>query len=95
MATAAPSCVPFCRAAIGALAVEPARHPNLAMELLRTLRERLRGLTAQRRESEIALAVLLTLAAAIFIAAALVGRGGSHHDFQTEQPFTTARKPTR
>ena len=62
------------------------------MELLRILRERMHRLTAQRRESEIALAVLLTVAAAIFIVAAVFGRGGPHIDSPTDAPFTTARK---
>jgi hypothetical protein len=62
------------------------------MEVLRILRDRMARLTAQRRTSEVALAVLLTLAAAVFIAAALVGRGGPQIETRTDTPFTTAGK---
>jgi hypothetical protein len=58
------------------------------MERLRILRERLTWLGAQRWGREILLAVGLTVAAAGFIAAALLGRGGDGGS-----PYETATKP--
>ena len=58
------------------------------MELLRSMRDRLGRLTPQRRAAEIAVAVLLTAAAMIFIAAALMGSPSD-----PGEPFATARKP--
>jgi hypothetical protein len=60
------------------------------MEQLRLLRERLARLGVRRWGREILLAVLLTIAAAAFIAAALLGRGvGSESD----SAYETATKP--
>jgi hypothetical protein len=60
------------------------------MERLRLLRERLARLGVRRWGREILLAVLLTIAAAGFIAAALLGRGsGSEND----SAYETATKP--
>jgi hypothetical protein len=64
----------------------------LAMEKRRVLRERLSQLRAQRWSREVLLAALLTLAAAVFIATAMVGREGSGPD---KAPLETARKPAR
>ena len=60
------------------------------MEKLRILRERLARLGAQRWSKEALLAVLLTLAAAAFIATALVGRDAS---VQGKTPYEAAHKP--
>ena len=65
-------CVPFCRAAKGALAKPGCQRLYLAMEKRPALRKRLVKLRAQRWSREVLLAALLTIAAVAFIAAAMV-----------------------
>jgi len=60
------------------------------MERLRILRERLARLGAQRWGREILLAALLTIAAAAFIATAMLGRGAPS---DAKSPYETATKP--
>jgi hypothetical protein len=85
--------VPFCRAANGALAPQRRRRPDLRMKPLHALRflhEWIAWLGAQRWRKEILLAIVLTLAAAVFLASALVG---SHVAQEVEAPLATAGKP--
>ncbi len=60
------------------------------MERLKKIPRRLYQLGAQRWGREILLAVVLTIAAVAFIAAAIVGRGGSD---EAKNPYETAVKP--
>jgi hypothetical protein len=80
--------VPFCRAAIGALEKRRRERTNLAMQRLRYLREWIRRRRIKRWVREITLAVVLTIAAAVFIVVAVV-RGDSGQN----APYATARKP--
>jgi len=81
--------VPICRAAFGALEKLPCGALYFAMEKHSGMDEPASSRRAWRWAREIAIAVLLTLAAAGFITAALVrGNSGSH-----PPSFETARKP--
>jgi len=81
--------VPICRAAFGALEKLPCGALYFAMEKHSGMDEPASSPRAWRWAREIAIAVLLTLAAAGFITAALVrGNSGSH-----PPSFETARKP--
>jgi hypothetical protein len=81
--------VRFCRAAKGALAKPIGQRLYLAMEKRHALRKRLAQLRAQRWSREALLAALLTLAAAVFITAAMLGKGP--HD--QKPTVETARQP--
>jgi len=81
--------VPICRAAFGALEKLLCGALYFAMEKHSGMDEPASSPRAWRWAREIAIAVLLTLAAAGFITAALVrGNSGSH-----PPSFETARKP--
>jgi len=81
--------VPICRAAFGALEKPLCGALYFAMEKHSGMGEPASSRRAWRWAREIAIAVLLTLAAAGFITAALVrGNSGSH-----PPSFETARKP--
>lgn len=60
------------------------------LHVLRVLRGWIAWLGAQRWRKEILLAIVLTLAAAAFLASALVG---SHVPQEVEAPLATAEKP--
>jgi hypothetical protein len=60
------------------------------MEKRSFLRDNIARIRGQRWTKEVLLAVLLTIAAAAFIATAMVGRGG-----QDGVPVETARTPQR
>jgi hypothetical protein len=60
------------------------------MEQIKNIRRFLYQLGAQRWGKEILLAVVLTIAAVAFIAAAVVGRGGSD---EAKNHYETAVKP--
>jgi hypothetical protein len=62
------------------------------MEKRPTLHERIARLRAQRWSREVLLAALLTIAAVVFIATAIVGRDGSIED---KPGVEAARKPPR
>jgi hypothetical protein len=62
------------------------------MEKQPNLLERIAQLRAQRWSREVLLAALLTIAAAVFIATAMVGRDQSESD---KTPYEAARKPSR
>ena len=62
------------------------------MEKRPVLRERLAKLRAQRWSREVLLAALLTIAALVFIAAAMVGTGPPDQD---KSPVETAPAPQR
>jgi len=62
------------------------------MGTLRVLRGWIARFGAQRWSKEVLLATVLTLAAAAFIAAALVGRGGPVQD---KPPYVAADKPQK
>ena len=62
------------------------------MEKRPNLLERIAQLRAQRWSREVLLAALLTIAAAVFIATAMVGSDSSDSD---KTPFEAARKPSR
>ena len=80
--------VPLCRAAIGVLAKSCRERTNLAMQRLRYMRQWIRRRRIRRWTQEITLAIILTVAAAVFIMAAVLrGDGGPH------APYATARKP--
>ena len=64
------------------------RRLYLAMEKRPILRERLTKLRAQRWSREALLAVILTIAAVVFIATAMIGR-----DASDKTPVETARTP--
>jgi len=80
--------VPFCRAAKGALAQHWCQRLYLAMEKRSILRRRLIRLRAQRWSREALLAVILTIAAVVFIATAMVGK-----DSPDEGKEAVARTP--
>jgi hypothetical protein len=82
--------VPICRAAFGALEKRPCGVLYCAMAKRSGIGATARPNRAWRWAREIAIAVLLTVAAAGFITAALLrGNGAS----QSSQSFETARKP--
>jgi hypothetical protein len=81
--------VPFCRAANGTLAVRPRMVCLSAMALLRVVSGWIARFRAQRRSKEILLATVLTLAAAAFIAAALMGQEAH---VQTKPPYAAVDK---
>jgi hypothetical protein len=85
-----PKSVPLCRAAIGALEKKRRERTILAMQRLRYIREWIRRRRIKRWGREIMLAVILTLAAAIFIAVALLRENGAP---QAKAPYATARQP--
>jgi hypothetical protein len=64
------------------------------LHVLRVLRGWIAWLGAQRWRKEVLLAIVLTLAAAAFLASALVGSHvGSHGPQEGEAPLATAEKP--
>ena len=82
--------MPFCRAAKGALANTHCQRLYLAMEKRPSLGKLLTQLRAQRWGREVVLAALLTIAAAVFIAVAMLGSDVSEQD---RTPVETARQP--
>jgi hypothetical protein len=82
--------VPLCRAAIGALEKKRRERSILAMQRLRYIREWIRRRRIKRWGREIMLAVILTLAAAIFITVALWRENSAP---QATAPYATAREP--
>jgi hypothetical protein len=81
--------VPFCRAANGTLAARAPRVLLCAMAILRDVSGWLARFRAQRWSKEILLAVVLTLAAAVFIAAALMGQ---EPNVDAQPPYAAADK---
>jgi hypothetical protein len=81
--------VPFCRAANGTLAVRRRMVCLWAMALVRVVSGWIALFRAQRWSKEILLAVVLTLAAAVFIAAALLGE---ETHFHATPPYAAADK---
>lgn len=78
--------VPFCRAANGALARRRAALSLYAMTMHRVVSRWIIRLRAQRRSREVLLAVAITIAAVVFIAAA-IGRADRRvqgHPVQTK-----------
>jgi hypothetical protein len=86
--------VPFCRAANGALARRPLSVSLCAMAMHRVVSRWIVRLRAQRRGKDVWLAIALTLAAVIFIAAAMGGtdRHAQSHQMQSEAPHSSAEK---
>jgi hypothetical protein len=84
--------VPICRAAFGALenSHRSGRYPAMARH--RFLRERIILRRMRRWQREVALAVMLTVAAIAFIAAAFLRGDGPSSE---TAPYATARKPTQ
>ena len=72
--------MPFCRAANGALATRLFRVSLLAMAILRVVSAWIARLRAQRWSKEVLLAVGLTLAAVVFIVAAISGQDAPVRD---------------
>jgi uncharacterized membrane protein YfcA len=85
----APVSVPFCRAANGTLAGRARRVSLFAMAILRVVSGWVARFRAQRWSREILLAIVLTLAAAAFIGAALMGH--EPHG-EAKPPFAAADK---
>jgi hypothetical protein len=81
--------VPFCRAANGTLAARRRMVCLWAMALVRVVSGWIALFRAQRWSKEILLAVVLTLAAAVFIAAALLGE---ETHFHATPPYAAADK---
>ena len=81
--------VPFCRAANSALATRARSVCLWAMAILRVVSGLVARFRAQRRSREALLAIALTLAAAVFIAAALMGED-TH--VQQVPPFADAKR---
>lgn len=79
--------MPFCRAANGTLAARPHMVCLWAMASLRVVSGWIARFRAQRWSKEVLLAVILTLAAAGFIAAAFVGQE-SH--LRSKPPYAAA-----
>ena len=82
--------MPFCRAAKGALANTHCQRLYLAMEKRPNLSELLAKLRAQPWRREAVLAALLTIAAMVFIAAAMLGGDISQHG---AKPVEAAHQP--
>jgi hypothetical protein len=80
----------MCRAAFGALEKRASRGRYPAMARHRFLRERILLRHMRRWQREVALAVMLTVAAIAFIAAAMLGGSDPSQD---SSPYDTARKP--
>jgi hypothetical protein len=81
----------ICRAAKGALALAGSQRPYSAMDKRLALRKQLIKLRAQRWSREALLALLLTVAAAVFIATAMLGK----HPLNPDQPTVETASPPR
>lgn len=82
--------MPFCRAAKGALAIGCCQRLYLEMEKRPIILDRLAKLRAQRWSREALLAALLTIAAVVFIATAMLGKESPGHGRNSVE---TARTP--
>ena len=72
--------MPICRAAKGALALPGSGRPYSAMDKRHAFRRQFIKLRAQRWSREALLALLLTVAAAVFIATAMLGKNPLNPD---------------
>jgi hypothetical protein len=83
--------VPICRAAKGALALPGSGRPYSVMDKRHALRRQFIKLRAQRWSREALLALLLTVAAAVFIATAMLGKNPLNQDPPTVETASPPR----